>query len=249
MDKPQTLVAHFKELRNRLFFVLAFFFLCFFCCYCAVQKIQGILIQPLQSILSQGRSLIYTSLPEAFFSEINTTFFLSFLLSFPFLLIQLWLFIKPALFRIERKIIRCVMIFIPFLFYTGVSFAHFVVLPRAFDFFISFEHNEIPLYFLPKLSDYISFSQRLMFVFGLGFEIPIFLFILVVLGVLSVESLKTRWRFVVFFLCALSAVITPPDALSMIALAVPMIALYGITVLVIQCTQYKIKHTTESYHA
>lgn len=246
MDEPKALMSHLKELRNRLMLVICFFFVCFLGCYGIAQKLQGVLIQPLQPLFVQGRSLIYTSLSEAFFSEINTALFVSFLLTFPFLLVQVWLFIKPGLFNIERKVIRGVMIFVPFLFYSGVIFAHKVVLPRAFTFFISFEQRDIPLYFLPKLNDYISFTQRLMFVFGLGFEIPVFLFVLVSLGILSVESLKSRWRIIIFLLCAISAVITPPDALSMITLAVPMIALYGVTILVIQCTQYKIKNITDS---
>ncbi|MCE2717054.1 MAG: twin-arginine translocase subunit TatC [Pseudomonadota bacterium] len=249
MDEPKALMTHLKELRNRLMLVTVFFFACFLGCYSIVQKIQALLIQPLHPLFEQGRSLVYTSLPEAFFSEINTTLFASFLLTFPFLLVQVWLFLKPGLFHVEQKIIKGVMVLIPFLFYFGTTFAHTIVLPRAFSFFISFEHKEIPLYFLPKLSDYISFSQRLMFVFGLGFEIPIFLFVLVSLGVLSIESLKSRWRIIIFLLCVISAIITPPDALSMIALAVPMIVLYGLTVLVIQCTQNKIKNITESYHA
>lgn len=229
--------------------VIGFFFACFLFCYSIAQNLQGILIQPLQPLFAQGRSLVYTSLPEAFFTEINTTFFASFLLTFPFLLVQIWLFIKPGLFYIEKKTMKWVMALIPFLFYLGIIFAHTIVLPRAFSFFISFEHKEMPLYFLPKLSDYMSFLQRLMFVFGVGFEIPILLFVLVSIGALSVESLKSRWRIIIFLLCVVSAVITPPDALSMIALAVPMIALYGVTVLVIQCIQNKIKNTAESCHA
>jgi len=88
-----------------------------------------------------------------------------------------------------------------------------------------------------------------MFVFGIGFELPILLFTLVSFGMLSLQSLKSKWRIVVFLLCALSAVITPPDALSMVALAVPMIVLYGVTIIVIQWTQYKITNNTDAYHA
>ncbi len=249
IDEPKALYAHLSELRNRLMMVSFCFVACFLGCYTFSQKIQSILIQPLQPILNQGRSLVYTSLPEAFFSEINVALFASFLLTFPFLLMQIWLFLKPGLYVVERQIVRGVMICIPILFYLGVVFAQTAVLPRAFEFFVSFEHGEIPLYFLPKISDYVSFSQRLIFVFGLGFELPVLLFSLVNFGVLNLKSLKSRWRMVVFLICALSAVITPPDALSMLALAVPMIALYGITILVIQCIQYRTKQNTEPYHA
>lgn len=249
VDQPKALYTHLGELRNRLMLISLCFVACFFGCYTFSQKIQSILIQPLQPILDQTRSLVYTSLPEAFFSEINVALFASFLLIFPFLLLQIWLFLKPGLYVAERQIIRGMIICVPILFYLGVAFTQAVVLPRAFEFFVSFEHGEIPLYFLPKISDYVSFSQRLMFVFGVGFELPILLFLLVNFGVLSLQSLKSRWRMVVFLICALSAVITPPDALSMMALAVPMIALYGITILVIQCIQHKTKHNMDSYHA
>jgi len=249
LDEPKTLYAHLRELRNRLAMVSLCFAACFAGCYHFSSDIQYLLMKPLQPLFDQGRSMVYTSLPEAFLSEINTSLFASFLLTFPFLLMQIWLFSRPGLFKIERQILRVVMICIPGLFYLGVMFAHTVVLPRAFEFFINFEHGAVPLYFLPKISDYINFVQRLMFVFGIGFELPILLFTLVSFGMLSLQSMKSKWRIVVFLLCALSAVITPPDALSMVALAVPMIVLYGVTIIVIQWSQYKIKNNTDSYHA
>lgn len=181
-DVPKALHAHVVELRNRLVKVALCFAGFFVMCYGFSGKIQNIFIQPLSPILKQGRSLIYTSLPEAFFSEINVTMFASLLLTFPFFLIQVWLFLRPGLFKSEQQILRGVMVCIPLLFTVGVAFAQLVVLPRAFSFFISFEHKELPLYFLPKLSDYISFSQRLMVVFGLGFELPVILFTLVSFG-------------------------------------------------------------------
>ncbi len=240
---------HLIELRNRLVKVALCFAGFFIVCYGFSGKIQFFFIQPLSPILKQGRSLVYTSLPEAFFSEINVTLFASLLLTLPFFLVQAWLFLKPGLFKNEQQTLRGVMVCIPALFFTGVAFAQLVVLPRAFSFFISFEHKELPLYFLPKLSDYISFSQRLMVVFGLGFELPVVLFTLVSFGMLSLQSLKSRWRMVIFILCSISAVITPPDALSMMALAIPMIALYGLTILVIQCTQSKTKNHKDPHYA
>ncbi len=248
-DTPKALHTHLVELRNRLVKVALCFVGFFGVGYLFSGKIQNFFIQPLSPILNQGRSLVYTSLPEAFFSEINVTMFASLLLTLPFFLIQAWLFLKPGLFKDERQILRGVMVCIPALFFTGVAFAQLVVLPRAFSFFISFEHKELPLYFLPKLSDYICFSQRLMVVFGLGFELPVVLFTLVSFGVLSLQSLKSRWRMVIFILCAISAVITPPDALSMMALAIPMITLYGLTILVIQCTQPKTKNHKDPHYA
>ena len=248
-DLPKSLHAHLTELRNRLVKV-ALCFCCFFAvCYGFSIEIQTFFIRPLAPILKQGRSLVYTNLPEAFFSEISVTMFASILLTLPFFLVQAWLFLRPGLFKNEQQILRGCMVCIPALFFAGVAFAQLVVLPRAFSFFISFEHKELPLYFLPKLSDYINFSERLMIVFGLGFELPVVLFTLVSFGSLSLQSLKSRWRMVIFILCAISAVITPPDALSMMALAIPMITLYGVTILVIQCTQPKTKNHEDPYYA
>lgn len=234
IDIPKTFGTHFVELRNRLLLVFSCFAVVFAGCYYFSGLLQRLFIKPLQPILSQGRELVYTSLPEAFFSEINIAFFASILLVFPIFLSQIWLFMRPGLFANEQKILRNVMIIIPLLFYLGVVFAQTLVLPKAFSFFISFEHKNIPLYFLPKLSDYLNFTQRLMFVFGLGFELPVVLFTLVRLNLITVHDLKSRWRLVVLIICLVSAVITPPDALSMISLALPMIALYGITILAIQ---------------
>lgn len=249
VDEPKTLKSHLTELRNRLLKVVVCFMLCFAGCYGIAQKLQSILLRPLAPILEQGRTLVYTSLPEAFFSEINVALFSSLLLVFPFFLIQLWLFSKPGLFKREQQIFRGIAACIPILFYIGIAFAQFVVLPLAFSFFISFEHKGLPLYFLPKLSDYISFAERLMLVFGLGFELPVLLFTLVSFEIISVKDLKSRWRMVVFVICAISAVITPPDALSMLALAIPMIILYGATILVVQYTQAKIRHSQDSHYA
>lgn len=248
-DPPKVLHVHLMELRNRLVKVALYFTGFFSVCYAFAGKIQSFFIIPLLPILEKGRSLVYTSLPEAFFSEINVAMFASVLLTLPFFLIQVWLFLKPGLFKSERRVLRGVMVCIPALFFSGVAFAQLVVLPRAFGFFISFEHKELPLYFLPKLSDYISFSQRLMIVFGFGFELPVILFTLISFGVLSLQSLKSRWRMVIFLLCAISAVITPPDALSMMALAIPMIVLYGVTILVIQWSQPKTNYRKDSYYA
>ncbi len=236
-DRAQTLKAHFCELRNRLLVVVIFFIIIFTCCYYFAGYLQNLFIAPLQPILNQGRELVYTNLPEAFFSEVNIAFFTSLLIVFPVLLSQIWIFLRPGLFAGEQKILRNVMLIIPALFYLGVGFAIKLVLPRAFSFFISFEHKNIPLYFLPKLSDYLNFTQKLMFVFGLGFELPVVLFALTRLNIVTLNDLKARWRLVVLIICLVSAIITPPDALSMIALALPMIALYGVTLLVIQWTQ------------
>lgn len=236
-DHPQTFKEHFKELRYRLLSIVCCFVIAFAVCYSFAGSLQSLFITPLQPILKEGRELVYTNLPEAFFSEINIALFASLLLIFPIFLSQIWLFLRPGLFAVEQKIFRNVMIAIPILFYLGIIFAQWVVLPKAFSFFMSFEHKSIPLHFLPKLSDYFSFIQRLMFVFGLGFELPVVLVVLVRLNLVSLHSLKARWRLVVLSICALSAIITPPDALSMIALALPMIALYGLTMIVIQWRQ------------
>lgn len=247
-NKTQSLFAHIAELRNCLVKVAICFFGFFGICYYFSATLQRLLVSPLEPILNQGRFLVYTSLPEAFFSEINITLFSSVVLTLPFFLMQLWLFLRPGLYRSEQQIVRGVMLCIPVLFYTGVAFALLVVLPRAFSFFIGFENKELPLYFLPKLSDYISFSQRLMIVFGLGFQLPVVLFTLVRFQLMSLKNLKSNWRMVIFILCAISAVITPPDALSMLALAIPMIALYAITILVIQCSQPKLDNYKD-HHA
>jgi sec-independent protein translocase protein TatC len=236
-DIAQSFKSHFCELRNRLLIVASCFAIAFAGCYYFSGNLQRLFIAPLQPILSQGRELVYTNLPEAFFSEINIAFFASLLLIFPVLLSQIWLFLRPGLFATEKSVLRNVMLAIPLLFYLGVTFAQALVLPRAFNFFISFEHKNIPLYFLPKLSDYLNFTQKLMFVFGLGFELPVVLFALTRLNLVSLQDLKSRWRLVVLIICLVSAIITPPDALSMIALALPMIALYGLTLLVIQWNQ------------
>jgi sec-independent protein translocase protein TatC len=147
-------------------------------------------------------------------------------------MMQTWLFIKPALYKQELMVTKWIFLAIPILFYSGVLFVQVIVLPKAINFFVAFEKNS-NLKFMPKLSEYIGFCERFMVVFGIGFELPVLLLLMVIFNLINIATLKKHWRIVVFCICAVSAVITPPDALSMLALAIPLIVLYVATIVVI----------------
>lgn len=231
-DNPKVFQQHLFELRQRILIISAVFVVAFILFYKNVQTLMSVLFYPLKNSGTLVHEVIYTSLPEAFLSEINIAIFFSLLLCLPVLLIQGWLFLKPALYAKEIFVTKWVFILIPSLFYSGVFFVQMLILPRAINFFIAFEANA-NLKFMPKLSEYVSFCERFMIVFGIGFELPIILWLMVSFNLISLSVLKNRWRIVVLCICAVSAVITPPDALSMLALAVPLILLYVITIVVI----------------
>ncbi len=246
-DNPKVFLQHLLELRKRFFVVAIVFIIAFVLFYTNVQTLMHLLFYPLKNSGTLAHQVIYTSLPEAFLSEINIAIFFSLLLCLPVLLVQGWIFLKPALYAKEKFVTRWVFILIPGLFYSGVFFVQMLILPKAIDFFIAFEANA-DLKFMPKLSEYVSFCERFMIVFGVGFELPIILWLLVSFNLISSSVLKKRWRIVVLCICAVSAVITPPDALSMLALVVPLILLYVMTIVVIHyCEKRKVIQKDEIY--
>lgn len=235
-DSPKYFLQHLRELRQRMILVALVFAAAFAVCYKSVHFLMDLLFYPLKKSTVFNGEIIYTSLPEAFFSEINLAIFFAVLFALPILMIQAWLFIKPALYERELLVTKWVFLIIPALFYSGVAFVQVLVMPKAVDFFVTFEKSA-SLKFMPKLSEYISFCERFMIVFGIGFELPVLLWAMVTFNLINLETLKKRWRIVVLCIFIVSAVITPPDALSMLALALPLIVLYIVTIVVIDYSQ------------
>ncbi|MBP9752437.1 MAG: twin-arginine translocase subunit TatC [Proteobacteria bacterium] len=238
----QPLVSHLIELRKRLIWVLMVFVVGFFICYYFSNSLFDFLVQPLSDILHQKggeRRLIYTSLTEAFTTYIKISFFFAFIMTFPFLCYHVWQFVVPALFKNERFIFRCFLVSIPLFFLIGAFFAYYIIFPTAYTFFLSFEttaltSTSLPIQLEAKLNEYLSFVMRLILAFGICFELPVILSLLSFAKILSYESLKKHWRIAIVAIFALSAFITPPDVLSMLGLAIPLIALYGVSLIMVQ---------------
>ncbi|MBI1954516.1 MAG: twin-arginine translocase subunit TatC, partial [Proteobacteria bacterium] len=182
--------------------------------------------------------MIYTGVTEVFLTYIKVSLFSAAFISFPLIVIQIWRFIAPGLYFEEKKIFFPLLIATPVLFLLGAAFAYFFVFPLAYEFFLSFEipgsTGTLPIQLEARVSEYLSFVMRLIFAFGICFELPVILMILASIGVVTSTKLKKQWRFAIIGIFILAAFITPPDILSMIALALPLIFLYGLSILMVR---------------
>ncbi len=233
----QTLVEHLKELKIRLIYCLLSILLGFFLSYHFAGEIYNFLLQPLQKCLGeQEKRIIYTNLTEAFLTYVKLSLFCSIICTFPFLALQFYLFIAPALYKKEKKFILAILFFCPLLFFLGALMVYQVILPLAFKFFLGFQslnpQNGFPIELEAKISEYLDLIIQLIFAFGLAFQLPIILIFLVKFGVLSVATLKKNRKYFVVIIFIIAAIVTPPDVLSQITLAVPMVLLYEISILI-----------------
>jgi sec-independent protein translocase protein TatC len=214
--------------------------------YAFAEHIFGLLVAPLEHLFvlkNETRRFIYTNLTEAFVTYLKVALFSGFFLSFPIVALQVWRFVSPGLFSRERKFFSALLIGVPFFFVFGALFAYVVVIPAAFKFFLSFESTigAMPLQLETKISEYLSLVMRLLLAFGFSFQLPVVLSGLAFLGMVTSDQLIKRWRFAVLLVTILSAIITPPDAISMILLAIPLLFLYSLTIFVVKIIE-KRKH-------
>jgi len=232
------LVDHLTELRKRLLVSLAVFLVLFFACFYFAGTFFNFLVAPLAQVWEgqEGRQLIYTALTEKFFTEIKVAFFAAAFLAFPILAAQIWMFVAPGLFKREKMAFLPFLIATPILFFTGGVFVYYVLLPVAWQFFSSFEQlageGSLAITLVPKVNEYLSLVMRLIFAFGLSFELPVCLLILVKVGITSPEGLRKKRRYAIVVAFIAAAVLTPPDPISQLALALPIILLYETSILV-----------------
>lgn len=233
---------HIIELRQRFIYCVFAFLLVFVGCYFYAAEIYGFLVKPLAEVMNQGdadsRKMIYTGLTEAFFTYVKVSFWAAFFICFPFFLIQIWLFIAPGLYKDERKEILPFLIVTPLLFICGGAFVYYFIFPMAWSFFLSFEtpqmamQTAIPIMLEAKVSEYLSLVMTLILAFGFSFELPVVLVLLMRIGVLDVSSLIKMRRYAIVLIFIIAAVLTPPDIISQIALAIPLLLLYEVSILI-----------------
>jgi len=236
MEK-QPLMAHLLELRKRLMIGFAAFFVATGICYFFAADIYGFLVEPLANAFPDpaSRRMIYTSLTEAFFTYLRLAVFAGFILSFPVIAAQLYYFIAPGLHAKERKAMLPFLVAAPGLFFTGAAFVYYLIFPAAWHFFLGFEtggaETALPIQLEAKVSDYLSLVMHMIIAFGVSFQLPIVLVLLVKAGFLSVEKLKKGRRYALVLIVTVAAFITPPDIFSQIALSVPLYVLYELSIL------------------
>jgi len=238
-DKPMPLIEHLMELRTRLLWSVGAFLLAFMVCYYFSTQIYGFLAAPLANILfEQGggdRRMIFTALYEAFFTYLKVAFFGAVFFSFPIWATQLWLFVAPGLYRSEKRAVLPFIIASPFLFLLGAALAYYFIFPLAWHFFISFETpagvGTVPIQLEAKVSEYLSLVMHMILAFGIAFQMPVLLTLLCKVGILNVDSLRKGRRYAIVGMFVLAAIITPPDVISQVGLALPLILLYEISIL------------------
>jgi len=233
----QPLRHHLIELKRRLIICIITYAVATTLCYLAASHIYAFLVQPLANAFPnpEHRRMIYTGLTEAFVTYLKLAIFAGFFISFPVIASQFYLFMAPGLYKKERRALIPYLVAAPILFITGAAFAYYVIFPAAWKFFLSFEspggEGGLPIQLETKVSDYLSIVMHLMMAFGLSFQLPVVLVLLVKAGMLTIEQLKRGRRYAVVIIVTVAAFITPPDIFSQIALSVPLYLLYEMSIL------------------
>ena len=246
-EKLMTWAGHLAELRGRILKIFFFFIVVFALLYPFSDKVLDVLMLPLAQVVQKTggtQRMIFTGLAEGFVSHLKLSVFGAAILAFPYLVFQVWRFVSPGLYKNEKRFVRPIFIVSPLLFAVGAAFVFFVLMPVAFKFLISFqklasENNALPVVLEARLSEYLSFLMNLILAFGFSFQLPVVLVFLGRLGVICSQNLKDFRRYAIVFIFILAAVLTPPDVVSQLALAFPLLFLYESAVWCIQSLEKK----------
>ena len=234
------LLDHLVELRKRLIWSFAALFAAFAVCFYFADHIFAFLAQPLVRAFPPGEGrLIYTKLYEAFFVEVRVAFFAAFFLAFPIIANQIWAFVAPGLYAKEKRAFLPFLIATPVLFTMGGALAYYVVMPTAFHFFLQYQGDigGIEQEALPSIGEYLSLVMHFILAFGIAFLLPVLLMLMERAGLVTRDQLKRGRRYAIVAVFAIAAVLTPPDVLSQLLLAVPLMLLYELALVAIWFTE------------
>ena len=224
------LKPHLAELRKRLSISLIVILVMFLTCFAFWQPILAWMIAPLKAVLPEGSNVIFTGVQEPFFTAMKVAFFAGFILSLPVIFWQFWLFVAPGLYENEKKLVIPFVSAATMMFLMGASFCYYVVVPLAFGFLVAFGSALFTA--LPSIGEYVGFFTKFLVGFGLSFEMPVVIFFFAKLGLVDDKGLKDFFRYAIVIIFTLSGILTPPDILSQFLMAVPLLILYGISILV-----------------
>ncbi|RJP93455.1 MAG: twin-arginine translocase subunit TatC [Desulfobacteraceae bacterium] len=221
--------SHLEELRKRLIRCCIAVAIGFAVSYAFKEKLFEILTRPLIDVMDPGGALIFTGISEAFFTFLKVSFLSGILLAVPVIVYEFWMFVAPGLYRNERKLVLPIVIISSFFFLGGALFGYFVMFPFGFKFLLGFATDTIRP--LPSMKEYLSFSSKMLLVFGFAFEMPIVITFLARIGLVSVDFLKANRKYAILIIFIVAAILTPPDGVTQILMAMPMMALYEISVI------------------
>ena len=242
--KKMPLMDHITELRNRILWSLTFILLAFFLSFSFAENIYGFLTDPLAEALENSgeRRMIYTGLAEVFTTYLKVAFFSALILSSPFLVSQIWLFAVPGLYKEEKFLFAFFFLSSVILFLIGIALVYYLILPLAWNFFLGFEitgSDSLPIQLEAKVNEYLSIVLILMWAFGITFQLPVVLSFLAKLGILDSKTLINNRKYNVIITFVIAAILTPPDIISQIGLALPILLLYEFSIFLIKLIERK----------
>ena len=224
------LTAHLEELRKRLIICFAAVGIGFVLSYGFKEKLFQILTRPLIGVMQSGDKLIFTGLPEAFFTYLKVAFLSGIILATPIIFYQFWMFVAPGLYAKEKRLMLPIVFLSTIFFVGGAFFGYFIVFPYGFKFFLGFASDIIKP--LPSMREYLSFASKLLLAFGLVFELPLIITFLAKLGMVSVSFLKKNRKYAILLFFIGAAILTPPDVVTQVMMALPLMLLYEISIVI-----------------
>jgi sec-independent protein translocase protein TatC len=247
-NEPNTFTSHLVELRQRLIYCFVSLFIIFVISYAFAEHIYSFLVQPYADAVKsdiENRRLIFTALQEAFLTYLKVSFFVAIFFTSPVLLMQVWKFIAPGLYKNEKKALFPYLLATPVLFLLGGLLVYYLVMPLAIKFFLSFEtpalSNSLPIQLEAKVNEYLSLIMKMIFAFGLSFQLPVVLNLLARIGVVDSKFLKDRRKYVIIIIFSFAALLTPPDPITQIGLAIPLLILYELSIFSVNIIEKKNK--------
>ena len=247
-NKKSSFVEHLTELRSRLVKSIIYLFALFVLCYFFAEDIYSFLLNPYSEAVKGdeiNRRMIFTALHETFVTYLKVAFFAAMFMTSPIFLTQIWKFVAPGLYKNEKKALLPYLIATPTLFLLGGMLVYYLVMPLAIKFFLSFETSAqaggLPIQLEAKVNEYLSLIMRLIFAFGLSFQLPVLLSLLARVGFVDSQYLKERRKYVIVIIFAVAAILTPPDPITQIGLGIPLLILYELSILSVKIIEKKKK--------